>query len=130
VDTRTTSRQNSSDLPKQPKRELNEQFNKVCDAVRSGHCVLVTGEAGTGTGEFAQALYEEMQDEFSCAIATYKGAIKSFFVAIATQLDIPTSIESDGDKPPKPMSRPLAKVANDRHNLAQIARNCRYQQLN
>jgi hypothetical protein len=71
-----------------------------------------------------------MQDEFSCAIATYKGAIKSFFVAIATQLDIPTSIESDGDKPPKPMSRPLAKVANDRHNLAQIARNCRYQQLN
>jgi predicted AAA+ superfamily ATPase len=26
--------------------------------------------------------------------------------------------------------RPLAKVANDRHNLAQIARNCRYQQLN
>jgi hypothetical protein len=65
---------------------------------------LVTGEAGTGTGEFAQALYEEMLEEFSCAIATYKGAIKSFFVAIATQLDIPTSIESDGDKPPKPMS--------------------------
>jgi transposase len=27
-------------------------------------------------------------------------------------------------------NRPLAKVANDRHNLAQIARNCRYQQLN
>jgi hypothetical protein len=29
-----------------------------------------------------------------------------------------------------PVIRPLAKVANDRHNLAQIARNCRYQQLN
>jgi hypothetical protein len=28
------------------------------------------------------------------------------------------------------LKRPLAKVANDRHNLAQIARNCRYQQLN
>jgi hypothetical protein len=30
----------------------------------------------------------------------------------------------------KHLNRPLAKVANDRHNLAQIARNCRYQQLN
>jgi hypothetical protein len=38
------------------------------------------------------------------AIAIYKGAIKQFFVAIATQLDIPTSIESNDDKPPKPMS--------------------------
>jgi hypothetical protein len=68
-----------------------EQFNKVCDAVRAGHSVLVTGEAGTGTGEFAQALYEEMLDEFQCAIATYKGSIKKFFIAIAMQLDIPTT---------------------------------------
>jgi hypothetical protein len=65
---------------------------------------LVVGEAGTGTDEFAKDLYEEMLGEFQCAIALYKGAIKSFFVAIATQLNIPTSIESDGDKPPKPMS--------------------------
>jgi hypothetical protein len=104
VDTRRSGRQNSGELPKQPSRELGEQFDKVCDAVRAGHSVLVTGEAGTGTGEFAKDLYEEMLDEFSCAIAIYKGAIKSFFVAIATQLDIPTSIESDGDKPSKPMS--------------------------
>jgi hypothetical protein len=64
---------------------------------------LVVGEAGTGTDEFAKDLYEEMLGEFQCAIATYKKAIKSFFVAIATQLDIPTSIESDGDKPAKPI---------------------------
>jgi hypothetical protein len=64
---------------------------------------LVVGEAGTGTDEFAKDLYEEMLGEFQCAIALYKGAIKSFFLAIATQLDIPTSIESDGDKPAKPI---------------------------
>jgi hypothetical protein len=29
--------------------------------------------------------------EFQCAIATYKGSIKKFFVAIAMQLDIPTT---------------------------------------
>ena len=50
MDTRRSGRQYSSELPKQPSRELGEQFNKVCDAVRAGHSVLVTGEAVTGTG--------------------------------------------------------------------------------
>jgi hypothetical protein len=95
VDTRTTSRQNSSELPKQPSRELGEQFNKVCDAVRAGHSVLVTGEAGAGLGDFALSLHEEFNGEFQTAIATYKGSIKRFFIAIAMQLGCPTHDDND-----------------------------------
>lgn len=69
----------------------SEQFQKVCAAVRSGHSVLVTGEAGIGTTEFAQALYEEMLGDFQCAIAIYKGSLKNFFKTIAFALDIPTT---------------------------------------
>jgi hypothetical protein len=46
---------------------------------------------------------------------------------------IPTEFQDKFIKYFQPITeviRPLAKVANDRHNLAQIARNCRYQQLN
>jgi hypothetical protein len=74
-----------------------EQFQKVCAAVRSGHSVLVTGEAGTGTSEFAQSLYEEMLGDFQAAIAIYKGSLKSFFKTIAFQLDVPT--ENEDGKP-------------------------------
>ena len=49
------------------------------------------GEAGTGKGNFALDLHEEMSGEFNSAIATYKGSIKKFFMAIAMQLDIPTT---------------------------------------
>lgn len=51
------------------------------------------GEAGTGTNDFAQALYEEMLGDFQAAIAIYKGSLKSFFKTIAFQLDIPTENE-------------------------------------
>ncbi|NJL51899.1 MAG: hypothetical protein HC930_06140 [Hydrococcus sp. SU_1_0] len=47
--------------------------------------------------DFALALHEELSGEFNNAIATYKGSIKKFFVAIAMQLDCPT--EDDLDKP-------------------------------
>ena len=77
-------------------RILNSEFKKVCAAVREGHSVLVLGETGMGTGELAQALYEEMLGDFQCAIATYKGSLKKFFTAIAFQLQIPT--EDDNDK--------------------------------
>jgi len=59
--------------------------------VRSGHSVLVLGEAGMGSAEFARALYEELRDEFHTAIATYKGSGKKFFADIADQLKIPTT---------------------------------------
>jgi hypothetical protein len=91
VDTRRASRQDSESVPKQSKWELGEQFEKVCEAVRAGNSVLVLGEAGTGTEEFAQNLYSEMSGEFQTAIATYKGSLKKFFQAIAFQLDIPTT---------------------------------------
>ena len=67
------------------------------DAVRAGNSVIVLGEAGTGKGEFAIALHEEMSNEFTSAIATYKGSIKKFFIAIAMQLGCPT--ENDEGKP-------------------------------
>ena len=43
------------------------------------------------------ALHEEMSGEFQSAIATYKGSIKKFFIAIAMQLGCPT--ENDEGKP-------------------------------
>ena len=60
-------------------------------AVRAGNSVLVLGEAGSGKTDFALALHQEMSGEFNSAIATYKGSIKKFFIAIAMQLDIPTT---------------------------------------
>ena len=75
----------------------NDSFDRVCNAVRAGNSVIVLGEAGTGKTEFAIALHEEMSNEFNSAIATYKGSIKKFFIAIAMQLGCPT--EDDRDKP-------------------------------
>ena len=60
--------------------------NQVCNAVRAGNSIIVLGEAGTGKTDFAVALHEEMSNEFQSAIATYKGSIKKFFIAIAMQL--------------------------------------------
>ena len=88
MDTRFFSRQNTSSTS-QPKGtgarvsfRDNDSFNQVCNAVRAGNSVIVLGEAGTGKTDFAVALHEEMLDEFQCAIATYKGSIKKFFIAI------------------------------------------------
>lgn len=78
-------------MAQQSRRELGEQFDKVCAAVRSGHSVIVLGEAGTGTIDFAQSLYEEMLGDFHAAIAIYKGSLKNFFKTVAFQLDIPTT---------------------------------------
>ena len=94
MDTRTVSRQSSESVQK-PKKQLGEQFDKVCAAVRAGNSVLVLGEAGTGKDDFAQALHEELSGEFNSAIATYKGSIKKFFIAIAWQLDCPTTDDRD-----------------------------------
>ena len=103
MDTRFFSRQNTSPTP-QPKgtsRNVkfrdNDSFDRVCNAVRAGNSVIVLGEAGTGKADFAKALHKEMLDEFQCAIATYKGSIKKFFIAIAMQLGCPT--ENDEGKP-------------------------------
>lgn len=69
------------------------EFDQVCAAVEAGHNVLVIGEAGSGTSEFAQSLYQHFPGSLDCAIAIYKGSSKGFFVAIAHQLDIPTETE-------------------------------------
>ena len=58
--------------------------------------MLVLGETGTGKADFAKVLHDEMLDEYQSAIATYKGSIKKFFIAIAMQLDCPT--ENDEGK--------------------------------
>ncbi|MEY2831700.1 MAG: hypothetical protein RLZZ574_958 [Cyanobacteriota bacterium] len=78
----------------------SDSFNHVVKAIAAGNSVIVLGEAGTGKTDFALALHEEMSGEFNSAIgfasarsaiATYKGSIKKFFIAIAMQLDIPTT---------------------------------------
>ena len=53
------------------------------------------GEAGTGKTDLAVAVHDEMSGEYQSAIATYKGSIKKFFVAIAMQLGCPTEDEND-----------------------------------
>jgi hypothetical protein len=73
----------------------NDSFNHVVKAIAAGNSVIVLGEAGTGKDDFALALHEELLGEFNSAIATYKGSIKKFFVAIAMQLDCPTENEQN-----------------------------------
>jgi hypothetical protein len=90
VDTRRRSLQTSESIQKPKNRQLGEQFNKVCAAVNAGSSVIVLGEAGTGKNDFALAVHEELSDKFQSAIATYKGSIKKFFIAIAMQLGCPT----------------------------------------
>jgi energy-coupling factor transporter ATP-binding protein EcfA2 len=69
----------------------SDSFNHVVKAIAAGNSVIVLGEAGTGKTDFALALHQQMSGEFNSAIATYKGSIKKFFIAIAMQLDIPTA---------------------------------------
>jgi hypothetical protein len=69
----------------------SDSFNHVVKAIAAGNSVIVLGEAGTGKNDFALALHGSMSGEFNSAIATYKGSIKKFFIAIAMQLDIPTT---------------------------------------
>ena len=103
MDTRLFSRQNTSSTsqPKGTSRNVkfrdNDSFDQVCNAIRAGNSVIVLGEAGTGKTEFAIALHDEMLGEYQSAIATYKGSIKKFFIAIAMQLGCPT--ENDEGKP-------------------------------
>jgi hypothetical protein len=66
------------------------EFEKVCNAVRNGHSVLVLGEYGSGINGFADALLGELGEEFNCAISSYKGSLKKFLVQMAEALDIPT----------------------------------------
>ena len=70
-----------------------DEFEKVSAAIESGCSVLVLGEAGTGTGELSEAIYERFSGEMNVAIATYKGSGKKFFKVVADQLDIPTETE-------------------------------------
>lgn len=97
MDTRRVSGQTTSSTPqsKGTGSRVNysdsDSFNKVVAATRSGNSIIVLGEAGTGKDDFALALHEELSGGFNSAIATYKGSIKKFFIAIAMQLDIPTT---------------------------------------
>ena len=68
-----------------------EEFEKVCDVIKSGHSALVLGEYGSGKDKFADSLLSELGDEFRCAIALYKGSLKRLLVEIAEGLDIPTT---------------------------------------
>ena len=112
-------------MAQQSRRELGEQFDKVCTAVSSGHSVIVLGEAGTGTTDFAQTLYEEMLGDFHCAIAIYKGSLKNFFKTIAFQLDIPTT-ETQFNKNGEPTNEKELTVDQLKE---EIAANCNEETL-
>ena len=56
---------------------------------------MVLGEAGTGKTDFAKRLHQKLLGDRQVAIATYKGSIKKFFIAIAMQLGCPTTDEKD-----------------------------------
>lgn len=94
-------------------RGLGEPFEKCCAAVRSGHCALVLGETGSGTNEFAQALYEELLGDKQCAIAIYKGSLKNFFKTIAFQLDIPTENEDGKQLTVEQLKEEIAANCNE-----------------
>jgi hypothetical protein len=51
----------------------------------------VLGEYGSGKDALADGLLSELGDEFNCAIASYKGSLKSLLVEIAEGLDVPTT---------------------------------------
>jgi hypothetical protein len=95
VDTSRDRDSTTSPTPQQSgSSELNKhssEFKQVGQAIAAGNSVIVLGEAGTGKTDFALALHEELSGEFNSAIATYKGSLKKFFIAIAMQLDIPTT---------------------------------------
>ncbi|MDJ0900579.1 MAG: hypothetical protein QNJ55_17390 [Xenococcus sp. MO_188.B8] len=103
MDSRRVSGQDTSSTPqpKSPSSRVSyrddDTFNKVCNAIAAGNSVIVLGEAGTGKADFALALHDEMSGEYQSAIATYKGSLKKFFIAIAMQLGCPT--ENDQGKP-------------------------------
>lgn len=62
----------------------------ICDAIAQGSPVLVLGEKGMGE-ELPGAIAQHHSSDYEVAIATYKGSGKKFFVALAEQLDIPTT---------------------------------------
>jgi hypothetical protein len=70
-------------------------FTKICNGIEQGISILVIGEAGMGMEELAQQIYNTYAPERQTAIATYKGARKTFFQSIASQLGIPLTDERE-----------------------------------
>ncbi|NEZ58421.1 hypothetical protein [Adonisia turfae] len=70
--------------------QITEGFKHVCATIDSGSSVLVLAELGM-VGTMPQDLAKHYGGEFEIATAIYKGSGKKFFVAIAEQLDIPTT---------------------------------------
>jgi hypothetical protein len=54
---------------------------------------LVLGESGSGKTSLGQAVVDELDGEFNCAIASYSGSLKKVLGDLAEQLDIPTENE-------------------------------------
>jgi hypothetical protein len=61
-------------------------------AIEDHHSCLVLAEAGQGLNALAEEIYQSV-DSRLVAMACYKGSLKNFFKAIATQLDVPTENE-------------------------------------
>lgn len=61
--------------------------------------MLILGESGTGKSVLGNRLAGDLKNNYSIAIASYRGALKQTLISIAKQLDIPTTNEND-----KPLS--------------------------
>ncbi len=67
--------------------------DRILGAVDDHHSCLVLAEAGQGLNALAEEIYHQI-DARLVALACYKGSLKNFFKAIATQLDVPTENEN------------------------------------
>lgn len=66
--------------------------DRILGAIADNHSCLVLAEAGQGLNALAEEIYYQI-DSRLLALACYKGSLKNFFKAIATQLDVPTENE-------------------------------------
>lgn len=78
-------------------------LEQVTSAIAAGCSVLLSGEAGQGTNQIAQAVADRFSGGLDVAIGVYKGSGKQFFQGLAKQLGCPLETEPDE----KGRSRPL-----------------------
>lgn len=78
----------------------SDDFRLICDAIAQGSPALVLGEKGLFE-DLPGAIALHHANDYSVAIATYKGSGKKFFVVLVEQLGIPTT-ETKFDKNGEP----------------------------
>ena len=89
MESRRLSRQSDPSLCRWVKQADKD---RILGAIADHHNCLILAEAGQGLNALAEEIYHQI-DSRLVALACYKGSLKNFFKAIATQLDVPTENE-------------------------------------